>query len=86
MKINILGYTFHLEILILIVIIYLIMVIHIIYSTIRVKNIDEFIKEGFGVIKEGFEVIKEGYENYERRKTLKNIKEDKLKIINIKYV
>lgn len=51
MNIDILGYKVDLEILILIGIIYLIIVIHTLYSTTKVEGVGEFIQEGFEAIK-----------------------------------
>lgn len=54
MTLDILGYKVNLEILILIGIIYLIMIVHVLYSTIKVEGVDKFIKEGFQAIKDSF--------------------------------
>lgn len=52
MTIDIFGYKIHLEILILIGIIYLIMVTHTLFSVTKVEGVNEFIREGFEAITE----------------------------------
>jgi hypothetical protein len=54
MTIDILGYKIDLEILILIGIIYLIMVVHTLFSVTKVEGVNEFIKEGFEAIADDF--------------------------------
>lgn len=50
MNINILGYIIDIKILIMIGIVYLIICVHTLCSTIKVEGMNEFIKEGFEAI------------------------------------
>ncbi len=52
MTIELFGYEIDLEIIILIGIIYLIMVVHTIFSVVNVEGMSEFIQEGFQAVKE----------------------------------
>jgi len=52
MTIDIFGYKIDLEILILIGIVYLIMVVHTLFSVTNVEGVNAFIREGFQAISE----------------------------------
>jgi hypothetical protein len=52
MTVELFGYKIDLEIIILIGIIYLIMVVHTLFSVVKVEGMDKFIQEGFEAIKE----------------------------------
>jgi hypothetical protein len=56
MTIDILGYKIDLEILILMGVIYLIMVVHTLFSVTKVEGVNEFIKEGFEAISQDLNV------------------------------
>jgi hypothetical protein len=53
MNIDILGYKFDLEILILIGVVYLILVVNTVCSVSKFEGVNEFITEGFQAIKSG---------------------------------
>ena len=56
MTIELFGYKVDLEIIILIGIIYLIMVVHTLFSVVNVEGMGEFIQEGFQAVKEELKV------------------------------
>ncbi len=73
MNITVLGYVINLEIVLLCIVLYLIIVFNIMYSTIRLQGFKE-LYELMGIsVEEGFEVLKETTQK------LKQMKLDKLK-------
>jgi hypothetical protein len=56
MNVDIFGYKIDLEIIILIGIVYLIMMIHTLFSVIKVEGVEEFIQEGFKAIKQDLKI------------------------------